>query len=272
MPYADLHVHSTHSDGVLDCPHIVERAENHETLQVIAISDHDTLEGAKHGLKVCANSSITCIPAVEISTKTNMRDVHLLGYFIDLQSNCLDDLFNETREKRRKRTLDLADRLHDAGFPISAEEVLSACKIVNRSNLARMLVERGCSQSVDDCFLKLIGSKSPYYVDVAYPDTVEAIHLVREAGGYPFVAHPAHYQVVDLLEGFKGEGLVGLEAFHSMQTAQQSADLIRFAKEHDLAVSGGSDWHGDATHGTDIGGAGLEKEAFELFLSACERS
>lgn len=271
MPYADLHVHSTHSDGVLDCQQIVERAEKHETLQVIAISDHDTLEGARNGVEVCAKSDISCVPAVEISTKTNGRDVHMLGYFIGLESKCLEDFFEVTRQKRRTRTLRVADRLHDAGFPVSSEEILSTDKIVNRALLARLLVSKGCANSVDECFATLIGFNSPYFVEVDYPDTVEAIHLIREAGGYPFIAHPAHYRVVDLIEGFIAEGLVGLEAYHSMQTARQSEELLRFAREHGIAVSGGSDWHGDATHGARLGGAGLEKDAFDLFLKACER-
>ncbi len=272
MPYADLHVHSNHSDGVLSCAQIVERAESSEELQVIAISDHDTLEGARYGLEVCADSEIICVPAVEISTKTDNRDVHMLGYFIGLHSKCLEDLFRETREKRKNRTLAIADRLHDAGYPVSAEDILSTGKVVNRSLLARMLVEHGCAQSVDECFSTLIGYKSPYYVEVEYPDTAEAIHLIREAGGYAFIAHPAHYHVVDLIEGFMREGLTGLEAYHSLQSLQQSTELVQFAKERGLAVSGGSDWHGDATHGASLGGTGLDRGAFESFLSACERA
>ena len=272
MPYADLHVHSNQSDGVLSCAEIIKLVEEDESLQVVGISDHDTLAGARDGLKAATESNVTCIPAVELSTRYDSRNVHVLAYFIEAESKLLQNLFDSTRRKRADRTLAIAERMHEAGYPITADEVKATGKVVNRGLLARMLIDKGFVKSVDECFSTLIGQSSPYYVEAGYPDTIEAIHLIREADGYAFIAHPAHYKVVDLIEVFAHEGITGLEAYHSMQSAQESADLIQLAHDLGLAVSGGSDWHGDNTHGSYLGKAGLDKDEYTLFLRACERA
>lgn len=272
MPYADLHVHSNNSDGTLSCEEIVEHALRHESVRAIAVADHDSLDGADRGQAACRGTSITCIPAVEVSTQTDGRNVHMLAYFIDTQSSSLNELFEKSRTNRYERTLKIAENLREAGYPVSADELLACGQTVNRPLLARKLIERGYAKTVDECFSTLIGKNSPYYVEVQYPNSIEVIHLIRESGGFAFVAHPAHYRVVDLITQFAKEGLTGLEAYHTMQTHRQSAELVELAGELGIAISGGSDWHGDATHGAELGSAGLEKPAFNAFLRACERA
>ncbi|MDD7204361.1 MAG: hypothetical protein PUH18_08465, partial [Coriobacteriaceae bacterium] len=110
-----------------------------------------------------------------------------------------------------------------------------------------------------------------YYVDYRSASTAEAIHLVGEAGGFAFIAHPALYHVVDLIPQFQREGLAGLEAYHSLQSEDDSALLVAHAEELGLAVSGGSDWHGDGSHHASLGSAGLDLASFTQFLHACGR-
>ena len=271
MTFADLHMHSRCSDGMLTPEQIVEEASCDRNIAAIAITDHDTLEGARRGVDYAqANDCITCIPGVEITTKFNERAVHMLGYFIDTEDAGLAALFERTRGLRKERALKIAKLLEDDGYPLNTQELLDSGGTINRPLIARMLVEHGYAKDVDDCFATMIGSGCPYYVDADYPDTIEAMRLIAAAGGFSFVAHPAHYHVVDLISTFAKEGMDGLEAYHTLQTPLQSAELAELAKEYNLFVSGGSDWHGDDVHGAYLGSAGLDEDGYASFLQVCE--
>ena len=154
---------------------------------------------------------------------------------------------------------------------MSPERLRESGQAINRPLLGRMLVECGAAASVDDAFKRFLGSSSKYYVDYRSASTAEAIHLVGEAGGFAFIAHPALYHVVDLIPQFQREGLAGLEAYHSLQSEDDSALLVARAEELGLAVSGGSDWHGDGSHHASLGSAGLDRASFTQFLHACGR-
>ncbi len=270
MPYADLHIHSTFSDGVRTPRQILEQARS-SGLVHIAITDHDVLDGSRLASDLGSSYGVEVIPGVEITTQTDDRTVHLLGYFIDPDDEGLAQFFATARKKREDRTCAMAVRLADDGYPVSPERLRESGQAINRPLLGRMLVECGAASSVDDAFRRFLGSSSKYYVDYRSADTVEAIHLVDEAGGFAFIAHPALYRVVDLIAQFQREGLAGLEAYHSLQSEEDSALLVARAEELGLAVSGGSDWHGDGSHHASLGSAGLDRASFTQFLHACGR-
>ena len=270
-PYADLHIHSTASDGTKSPATILQMAFD-MGLHVLAITDHDSLLGAREACGLAQDMGLEVVPGVEITTQTDRRAVHLLGYFVKPDSKILEDIFQESCDKRLNRTLAIADNLAEAGYDISSEEVLETGDTVNRSLLARMLVAKGVATSIDDAFRNLIGWKSPYYVHCSYLQTIEAIHAVIEAGGCAFLAHPAHYRVEDLIEPFSREGLCGIEVFHTLQSKEDSVRLESMARELGLGISGGSDWHGDAAHGAQLASAGLDAGQYEQFIMACGRA
>lgn len=270
MPYADLHIHSTFSDGVRSPRQILEQARSLGLLH-IAITDHDMLDGSRLALELGGSYGVEVIPGVEITTQTDDRTVHLLAYFIDLDDGGLAQFFATARKKREDRTCAMAERLADDGYPMSPERLRESGQAINRPLLGRMLVECGAAASVDDAFKRFLGSSSKYYIDYRSASTTEAIHLVGEAGGFAFIAHPALYHVVDLIPQFQREGLAGLEAYHSLQSEDDSALLFARAEELGLAVSGGSDWHGDGSHHASLGSAGLDRASFTQFLHACGR-
>lgn len=268
MVFADLHMHSTASDGVLSPAQILARASE-AGLRALAITDHDTCAGTKMALDLAAQFNLIVVPGVEMTTQVEGRNVHMLGYFFDVDSVELATFFAENRRRREQRACAMADNLAADGFPVSSDMVRSSGKTINRSLLARMLVQSGCAANIDDAFRRFIGQHSPYYVECSYPESAEAVHLIRAAGGYAFIAHPAHYRVVDLIEPLVHEGMTGVEAFHTMQSKRQSALLVDLAHSLGAGISGGSDWHGDGTHGAQLGSAGLSEAEFTAFLSAC---
>ena len=286
--FADLHTHSTCSDGVLSCEEMLAAARR-DSLAVLAVTDHDTMEGAAELAAAVADASasdagavatagsravspqVKAVPGMELSTQRDGRPVHILAYFCGEGDAALAEICVRTNESRTERALTIAERLEAAGYPVHPEELATCGKVVNRSLVARALVKAGAAPDTDTVFDTLIGLDCPYYVDRADIDSLEAIALVREAGGFPFIAHPAAYHVVDLIAAFAKEGLAGVEAFYPQHTQKERADLALLAGELGLAVSGGSDWHGDATHGSSLGAAGLDRAQFAAFIEACGR-
>lgn len=265
-------MHSSASDGTLDPACIAQRAAQTDGLHAISITDHDSMAALKEATLSCNAQGIDFVCGVEITTKHDGRAVHMLGYFIDPESPALVEYLDANCEKRANRVFEMADLLQRGGYPVCADDLRATGETPNRPLLARLLVERGCVSSVDEAFARLLGSSSPFYVDAVYPDTIEAMRLISEAGGYAFVAHPARYRIVDLISRFAREGMTGLEAYHTLQTASQSAELVKIARDLRLAVSGGSDWHGDDVHRARLGGAGLDSGQYHAFLAACERA
>lgn len=272
MVFADLHMHSSASDGTFDAAHIANLAAHTKGLRVISITDHDSLAALEDASLSCAMSDVDFVPGVEITTRHAGRAVHMLGYFVDANNSALAGFLDENRRKRTDRACKMADLLHDQGYPICAEDLLTSEETPNRPLLARLLLQRGCVSSVNDAFRRLLGSSSPCYIDAVYPETIQAMRLIAEAGGCSFVAHPARYDIVDLIACFAHEGMTGLEAYHTMQSSAQSVELVEIARELGLGVSGGSDWHGDAVHQAHLGGCGLEEGQFRLFQDACGRT
>ena len=286
--FADLHTHSTCSDGVLSCEEMLAAARR-DGLAVLAVTDHDTMEGAAGLAAAVADASasdagavatagsravspqVKAVPGMELSTQRDRRPVHILAYFCGEGDAALAEICACTNESRTERALAIAERLEAAGYPVRPEELATCGKVVNRSLVARALVRAGAAPDTDTVFDTLIGLDCPYYVDRADIDSFEAIALVREAGGFPFIAHPAAYHVVDLIAAFAREGLAGVEAFYPQHTQKERAELALLAGELGLAVSGGSDWHGDATHGSSLGAAGLDRAQFAVFIEACGR-
>lgn len=265
-------MHSSASDGTLDAAHVANLAAQTEGLRVISITDHDSLAALEEARLSCAMHDVDFVPGVEITTRHAGRAVHMLGYFVDVNSHALAGFIDENRRRRADRVYKMADLLHDRGYPVCAEDLLASEETPNRPLLARLLMQRGCVTSIDDAFKRLLGSSSPCYVDAVYPEAIEAMRLIAESGGCSFVAHPARYRIVDLIACFAREGMTGLEAYHTMQSPAQSAELVEIARDLGLGVSGGSDWHGDDVHQAFLGGCGLDEGQFRSFQDACGRA
>ena len=268
--FADLHTHSSCSDGLFEPEEMVEQAAKMQ-LGALAISDHDNFEGAKRLLQAAKDINLIAIPAVELSTQYDDRQVHMLGYFCDFDNKDLQQLFEESNSARKKRTLQMAANLEKDGYPVHPDELQESGEILNSTLIARRLVSAGLYPNVDDVIEKLIGFDCPYYVKRNNINSIEAIKLIEQAGGSSFIAHPAAYEVTDLIPVFAKNGLTGLEAYYPLHSASEQKDLLALAKELNIGVSGGSDWHGDNVHHSSLAQSGLEKGDFIAFLDTCKQ-
>jgi predicted metal-dependent phosphoesterase TrpH len=243
---ADLHLHTTASDGRLEPKEIVSLAIR-VGLDVIAITDHDTIDGVVPALAATSNSdSLRVIPGVEINTDVARGEVHILGYFIDYTDKKLAAILQKLRDSRHDRAQKMIAKLNDLGMKIDWQRVseLAQGGSVGRPHISQALFEKGYVSSEKEAFDKYIGHNGPAYVERYKLLPVEAVKLILEAQGLPVLAHPADITDLDeLVLQLKAVGLVGLEVYYGNYASKTIARLARIAKQYDLISTGGTDYH-----------------------------
>jgi len=270
---ADLHVHSTASDGTVHPKDLVALALE-RGLRVLAIADHDSVEGLAEAQLAAANTPLTLVPAVELSSVTpDGCDVHVLGYFIRADDTRLREHLADLRGARLKRAGTMVARLTEAGYDVSLDDVLQLSEggAVGRSHVARALVAAGHAENVADAFRRLIGRGRPFYVskDVRSPE--EAIECIREAGGLPVIAHPGVNGLDPLVAELAQSGLAGIEAYHADHSPQDRRRYAAMAARMGLLATGGSDFHGPVAPNPPLGSVDIPAEAIAAFLAADPR-
>jgi predicted metal-dependent phosphoesterase TrpH len=272
---ADLHLHTTASDGRLRPEEIVRKASQ-LGLDVIAITDHDTVEGIPPALEAAKSfPQLLVIPGVEINTDVLQGEVHILGYFIDYHDPELDHSLKEMRNSRYERGRKMTAKLADMGIEIDWERVLELATggTIGRPHIAQAMVEGGYTSSLQEAFTKYIGRNGPAYVERKKLTPLDAVELIFNAGGLPFLAHPAEIKNLEaFVPQLKEAGMVGLEIYYANYSPSKIARLQALAKKYDLIASGGSDYHGwDNTIGANIGSVDMPPELVRQFISLAEQ-
>lgn len=284
----ELHAHTDASDGLDTARELLDKARE-AGIEYLAITDHDTVEGylaaERHlisdaaGLRGAEDAPantmarpLQLIPGIEISSQYEGRDVHMLGYYFDPTHEPLLDKLEQARLRRTERSAHMAEALRHDGYPVSVELLDERGMTINRTNIARLLIQGGVVDSIDQAFATLLGDDAKYYVDREDISSIEAIELIISAGGLPVIAHPHLYRVDDLIEPLAEHGLRGVEAYHIEHSAFDAARLAHEAQRSGLLVTGGSDWHGDQLHGASLGASLLPQRYLEEFLAADPRA
>lgn len=269
---ADLHVHSTASDGTSAPTELVALALTHG-LDVLAIADHDSVSGLAEAFEAADGTGLTLIPAVELSAVSDGIDVHILAYFVDPTDPRLLTELLDLRTARFRRAQTMVDALADAGHAVSLDDVLALSDggAVGRSHVARALVGSGAAESVSDAFKRLIGRGMPFYVpkDSKSPEAV--ISTVLQLGAIPVLAHPGVTQADSLLPELLGAGLMGIEAYHADHTPEQRERYAQLASDLGLLVTGGTDYHGSSAPNPTLGSVDVPAEAVRALLASGAR-
>lgn len=241
---ADLHMHTTASDGTL-APAAMVALCKEQGLEAIGITDHDTAAGLAAARDACTALGIRLVPGVELSCEVPGAEVHILGYLCDFDDGPLADLLRRMREGRIARAAQAVEQLRRAGFPIELSRVMElGQESVGRPHIAAALVEAGYADSVRAAFDRFLVRGRPGYAPRPKLSPIEAITTIRDAGGVPVVAHPGLIGDDKWVTAFIEAGALGLEAYHSDHNSAQAAKYARWAEEKGLLVTGGSDSHG----------------------------
>ncbi len=241
----DLHLHSTASDGTLT-PAALARAAAGAGLDIIAITDHDTVAGVPDAMRAAADR-VTVIPGIEISSTLGGADVHILGYFLDFEDPALLEYTLAAVNRRVERMHAMLRRLEAIGMRVTMEDVLAEgadAESLGRPHLARALVRHGYVQSVPEAFDRYLADGSPIYVPMELLAPRDAIELIHAAGGRAVWAHPEEEALERDLRYLVDAGLDGMECYRPRMTPEQVRRRVRLARKHGLLTTGGSDWHG----------------------------
>lgn len=246
----DLHLHTTASDGLLSPAALVARAAE-VGLRTISVTDHDTCAGLAEAQIAARDRGMRLVPGVEITAIEAARDVHLLAYFVNPSNPPLVEFLGLQRVYRERRVRDIADRLASLGLAIDIEPLVGGHaerngRTIGRPQIADALVVAGHAVDRDDAFTRLLAVGRPAFVPRCGPRPEEVIDIVRDAGGLVSMAHPGLTAMDPLIPRLAAAGLQALEACHSDHDAATEQHYREVAAQYQLAVSGGSDFHGDA--------------------------
>ncbi len=242
---ADLHIHTTASDGSFTPKAVVEKAKE-AGITAIAITDHDTVEGVQEAVAAGTNAGIEVLPGIELGADYQGIEVHILGYGIDVENDELLEKLFWLRKARMERIKRMVEKVKEMGISVEMEEVLAIAGIgsVGRPHLAKAMVDAGAVKSTVEAFEKFIGAGKPAYVPRQKLSPAEAIELVRSAGGLAVLAHPGLGGAGKLFYMLVGAGLGGVEVYHPSHSSEESLYYRILAAGWDLVATGGSDYHG----------------------------
>lgn len=253
---ADLHAHTTASDGSLNPAELVAAARR-AGLAAIGVCDHDTLAGLPEAAAAAEAAGIELVPGVEINTDAAGAEIHVLGYYVG-PGTALDELLSRLRESRERRGRQMVDQLAAAGAPVRWERVVElAGGAIGRPHVARALVEAGHARDVPQAFKRFLLPGCPGYVPRFKLHPAEAVAAIRNAGGVPVLAHPGLIQadVPALVAELVRAGLRGIEAYYPEHGGAAVRDYLALADRYGLLPTGGSDFHGPGAGRSQLGAA-----------------
>jgi predicted metal-dependent phosphoesterase TrpH len=261
--FADMHCHSTASDGSLSPAQLLRMAAE-QGLSALALTDHDTVAGVPEAAQEAARLGVAFLPGIEISCEAPApATLHLLGYGVDPASACLASLTRGLIEAREERNPRMIQRLRELSVDVTmAEWQREAGGTVGRPHLAQILVRKGYVSSVKAAFDKYLGQGGLAYFDKERLPAKRAIEMVHESGGVAVLAHPSQLrcsndaQLETLLKNLVDEGLDGIEVLHSDHDVRMISLCEQLAKKFRLLRAGGSDFHGASKKHIALGRVG----------------
>jgi hypothetical protein len=242
---ADLHIHTTCSDGALGAAAVVARARQ-AGLTCIAITDHDHVGAIDEARAAGTQLGIEVIAGVELSTTIAQQDVHLLGYLIDPAYPPLQEYLATMRAERMRRAERMVEKLNGLSVPLTMHAVLeeAGTAAVGRPHIATALAAAGLTESYYEAFSRYIGFGRPAYEEKVTLTPRESIRLIAEAGGISCIAHPGASIPDSLLRDLIHAGVDGIETVHPSHTPERTAYYRAIAEAYFLLTCGGSDYHG----------------------------
>lgn len=261
---ADLHCHSTCSDGTLSPFEILELAKK-TGLQGLSITDHDTIEAYTEAFFSKAKDlEIEIIPGVEFSCQQNHHPVHILGYNFSLEDEGLKHLCKRHHTRRKHRNEAILMKLNAKGLTLSPEELQQSndIQVIGRPHIASLMIKKGYVKSIDEAFKKYLGEGKPCYDPGEVISVEETVEIIHKANGKAFIAHPHLISRNSVLKELLNMSFDGIECFYANFPMKKNLKWVEVAKSHSLLMSGGSDFHGSVKPSIALGASFTNLEFF----------
>ena len=255
----DLHCHSTASDGTLTPSEVVVRACQ-QSVDVIALTDHDSTSGIKEAADQAMNMGISFVPGIELSVTWSHQTIHIVGLGIQHDNSLLLDGLKKLHRFRQSRGEEIARKLEKAGVVDALEGARKYAngEILSRTHFARYLIEAGKAKDIKQVFKRFLVRGKPGHVAGSWASLEEAIYWIHAAGGLAVIAHPARYgfsatRLRQLMGEFAELGGVGFEAISGSHSPDEELRMAALANKFDLYISMGSDYHGPENPYRELG-------------------
>ncbi len=250
----DLHIHTVHSDGTSTVKEIIDAAYQ-RGLAAISITDHDCTDAYPLALELGAAVGLEVIPGVELSSEVDGNDIHVLGFYIDPENPAFSSKLKEMKDARYVRAQKIVSNLNEQGIDLRFDTVLSIAGVgaIGRPHIAAAMLKEELVYSFREAFDKYIGYGLPAYVEKLKMSPKNVFDLIKNAGGVPVLAHPGVTQVDERIPEFVRDGLMGIEVFHTEHPSCAERHYMRLARKHNLAFTGGSDFHNNNHNKSEIG-------------------
>ena len=279
--YADLHSHTTASDGSLMPTELVQRASE-QGLALLAVTDHDTTAGCAEAAAAAQALGMGFVPGVELSTEGSPGKCHLLGLGIDPEHSGLRLMLAELSESRRTRNTRIVARFQEIGIPLTLDEVIAQAPAganLGRPHFAQALIAKNVVSTVSEAFERYLAEGAAAYLPKAVLSPADAIQLIHKAGGLAVLAHPglvrlrAGETMRERTHALRDLGLDAIEVYYSQHSAEQTAALLAVSHECGLLITGGSDFHGTSKPNVSLGvvveGHGVPVDVLPPALRCC---
>ena len=256
----DLHTHSNVSDGSMSPAELVRHAID-SGLQVLALTDHDTIDGLSEAIAAAKGTNLTLVSGVELAAWYDKKvELHIVGLFVDHEDDVFKKAMKDMQEVRESRNERMVDLMQRGGIDITLEQLTreEGDGILTRANFAAYLKNHGYVGSINEAFDRYLDNGKPFYIprETLSPD--RAIQLILGAGGIPILAHPMLYKIggetrEKIIRELIEMGLLGMETYYSMNTPSDTQYCLELARRYNLLRSGGSDYHGTYKPHIEIG-------------------
>ncbi|HEX2188939.1 MAG TPA: PHP domain-containing protein, partial [Longimicrobiaceae bacterium] len=272
MKRIDLHIHTRASDGHASPTAVVDAAVAGR-LDVIAVTDHDTVAGVREACDAARERPVRVVPGIEVSARHADAEIHVLGYFVDPEADPLVRHSEGARERRADRARRMVGRLQEQGVPLEFEDVLREAgpnaASIGRPHIARALLAGGHTRYYGEAFDLYLADGRSAFVLTEFPTVREAIDMIHAGGGLAVWAHPPMEMFDREIRTFAAWGLDGVECFRPGTPPAESHLLETAARSLGLLRSGGSDWHGP--HRSQLGQFAVREDVVRDLLDAGSR-
>jgi len=247
MKRADLHIHSTSSDGSFTAEELLILASKHN-INCISITDHDSIGSLEAALNLSPKYNIEFIPGIEFGTDLNdLEELHILGYYIDYKNTRLLEELEKIKLYRYQRAIKIIERLNKLGLKIDIEEIKEVANLkesIGRPHIAEVLYKKGFVNSIKEAFERFIGKNCYAYVPRYKLKPEQIIELIKISKGISVIAHPGTLKEIKILDYLRDIGINGIEVYHYKHDLKQIEYFKNYAEKHGMLITGGTDFHG----------------------------
>lgn len=268
MKYADLHIHSSYSDGSLKPEKIIELARR-RNVKCISITDHNSIVSQYITKKQVEDLEI--IPGIEISTKFKEYEIHILGYYFDIENESLINALDSLYQKRIGRVEVILNKLKKIGINIGLEELLIDKDMsIGRGNIAEVMIKKEYVSNHKEAFNKYLAEGKYAFIEGEKLEYRQVIKLIHASGGIAVLAHPGKIyrsiMIQDIIKELKMYGIDGIEVYHPSHSREEINYFYNIGKKYNLLITGGSDFHKIEKEEKNIGDYGIDENLFNKIL------